>query len=194
MKNVIFILHLRWLLMIVWELKTLEENWTCRQRPLPRVPADSLCWFDLTSCLVGLQVLDLFCFLTFLLKSQTSFKHQFVSPGKSGRCCGHMYPPVPSATKASQLLYCLSLGLLGVLSLLAWSFSAWLLIVIPYIFLSLFIFTLCVYVNVCMYVGTPCTCLVPMEASRLNWIYWNWSYRRLQAIIRVLGIKPLAFV
>lgn len=32
--------------------------------------------------------------------------------------------------------------------------------------------------------------VVPVEVRRGCWITWNWSYRRLEAAIRVLGIEP----
>ena len=33
-------------------------------------------------------------------------------------------------------------------------------------------------------------CAVPMETRRGCQVLWNWSYRRLSATMRVLGIEP----
>lgn len=51
---------------------------------------------------------------------------------------------------------------------------------------------LCFGCSACMYVGTPCTCLVPNETRR-GYFPWNWSYQRLWITVWVLGIKLRSF-
>lgn len=41
-----------------------------------------------------------------------------------------------------------------------------------------------------MYIWAPCACLVPMNDSRWNQIFWKWSYTWLWATVWVLRIKP----
>lgn len=48
------------------------------------------------------------------------------------------------------------------------------------------IFLLCA----CMYLYTPCACLVPVEARRRCQIPSDWGYKQFGAAILVLRIKP----
>lgn len=56
-----------------------------------------------------------------------------------------------------------------------------------YNFLSILFYVLLVF---SLHVCVSCTCLVPVEARRWQWIPWNWRYRYLWAMMWVLRIKP----
>lgn len=49
---------------------------------------------------------------------------------------------------------------------------------------------MCVGVFACMYVCTPCVCLVAEEAGRVWQVPWNWGHRQLEAAIWFLGTEP----